>query len=275
MNNIFIPENNVSAFNQNDMTDYLRNIEIEIRNQLFTQEEIEKIVAALFSEYLDKNERPFFLHHFIPQWVESVKYLFRDKKYPKIIELGCGTGTSSILFSLLGASVIGVELDRDCVDICLKRKKYYQSIAGNLDLTFVNANACNFPYKEYGPFDGIYSLFAFNMMQPTDVLLTRILKSLNKKGKLFITDGNKCSIYNRMILSRRRNNIWSPKAIKRFLAKNNMVIEGIRTQAAIPPYLINKVNSPLLWTNVENVMRFINLHRFLGISYTLKALRIN
>jgi SAM-dependent methyltransferase len=275
MKNIFVPEKNVSTFDKNDMIAYLQNIEIETQSQLFTQKEIEKIAAALFSEYFDNNARPFFLHHFIPQWVESVNYLFRDQKNPRIIELGCGTGTSSILFSLLGANVIGVELDRNCVDLCLKRKKFYQSIVGPLDLSFVNANTCSFPYKEYGPFDGVYSLFAFNMMQPTDILLKRILKQLTVKGKLFITDGNKDSFYNRIIPSRRRKNIWSPKVLKRFLAKNNMRIEGIKTHSAIPPYLINKMNSPLLWTNVENIIHFINLHRFLGVSYTLKAMRVS
>ena len=274
MKNLFIPEKNVSAFDQDDMKAYLRNIEIETQNQLFTQKETKIMADALFSEFIDKNARPFFLHHFIPQWIESVKYFFRDQKNPRIIELGCGTGTSSILFSLLGASVIGLELDNNCVDICLKRKEYYQSMVGHLDLSFVNANTCSFPYKENGPFDGIYSLFAFNLMQPTDVLLKRVLKSLNINGKIFITDGNKDSIYNRMILSRRRKNIWSPRDIKRFLEKNNMIIEEIRTQAAIAPYLINKVNLPLLWTNIENFMHFINLHRFFGVSYTLKAMRI-
>jgi len=129
---LFIP-NNPSVLKEDDIFRYLRNLEFEIDRGLFMQSELILLQDALFENFLDKSSRPFFLYHFLPRWVNSVQTLFCESANPTIIELGCGTGTSSLLFAMLGAQVIGIEMNADLVGICNKRKRFYENYFGNIN----------------------------------------------------------------------------------------------------------------------------------------------
>ena len=109
-----------------EISRYIANIEQEIGLGLFTPQEISLIRAALYGRFLDQRMRPFFLYHFLPLWERAIEVIFKDNPHPRVIELGCGTGTSSLLFSLLGAEVIGVDLDADLIAICKKRTLFYR-----------------------------------------------------------------------------------------------------------------------------------------------------
>jgi len=135
----FIP-NNLDDFKKDDIFCYLQNLEFEINQNLFTQNELLLLRDALYGKFLDKSRRSFFLYHFLPLWVNSVQTLFHESANPTVIELGCGTGTSSLLFAMLGAKVIGIEMDADLVGICNKRKEFYERYAGDLKAEFYQAN---------------------------------------------------------------------------------------------------------------------------------------
>ena len=124
MSGLFLPSD-AKTFDRSKMIWFLQNVEEEIREELFSMEEIDLINTALFGRFLDEKTRPFFLYHFIPIWLRAISYLFKDNSNPRIIELGCGTGTSSLLFASLGGEVIGIDLDKSMIHICEKRKKFF------------------------------------------------------------------------------------------------------------------------------------------------------
>ena len=86
--------------------------------------------------------------------------------------MGCGTGTQSLCFALLGARVIAVDMDSQALSIFKKRIKFYEEKIGrNLNISIYNSDIFTFNLSDYGLLDGIYSLFAFNMMIPAEKLL--------------------------------------------------------------------------------------------------------
>lgn len=157
---IFVPDSH-RRVSQNDVFRYLQNLELESDQSLFTQNEL-LLQDALYGKFLDESCRPFFLYHFLPLWVNSVQTLFRKSVNPTVIELGCGTGTSSLLFAMLGAKVIGIEMNTDLVGICNKRKHFYERHVSALSAEFYQANTFEFPFEKYVPVNAFFSLFAFN-----------------------------------------------------------------------------------------------------------------
>lgn len=65
-------------------------------------------------------------------WLNSAGSL----KGKKVLEIGCGTGSSSVAIAEQGASVVGVDLDADALKVAEDRKRIY-----NLDIEFHYLNA--------------------------------------------------------------------------------------------------------------------------------------
>ena len=81
-------------------------------------------------------------------------------------------GTQAIFFAYHGFKVTVLDMDGEALNIGLKRKAYYERVLSKtLDVEFVENNALEFSWEEISEIKGIYSLFAFNMIQPTDQLM--------------------------------------------------------------------------------------------------------
>ena len=266
----FIP-NRPNKISRKDIFRYLQNLELEIGQGLFTQNELLLLQDALYRKFLDKSRRPFFLYHFLPLWVNSVQILFRDCANPKIIELGCGTGTSSLLFAMLGAQVVGVEMNADLVGICNKRKRFYEKHVGGLNAEFYQANTFEFPFEEHAPVDAFFSLFAFNLMKPADTLLGRMIPVLKKGGQIMIIDGNVDNLYSHIIPSRRRPWVLSPSMMKKEMEMLGCRVVKLETHCGIPPFIFRSAITRGMFLKIENIIKYLGLHRFFGVSYTIVA----
>lgn len=183
--------------------------------------------------------QPFFFRHYADTLAETLAFMFAGKKAPVILDVGCGTGTQSLLFALHGASVVAVDMDAAALRIFRRRVALYQELTGQaLPITILEGNAFNLGYGDYGPFDGVYSLFAFNMMQPSAKLVDLLLPHLAIGARWAILDGNNRSFWT-MVLPTRRRNVWSPSDMARELAARNFKIVSQKGGVALPP---------LVWT---------------------------
>lgn len=270
---IFIPES-YEDIKQIDIFRYLQNLEIEIAEGLFSQKELLLLQEALYGKYLDIKRRPFFMYHFLPLWEQAIMVLFKDTDKPKIIELGCGTGTSSLLFALLGAEVIGIELNADLVEICNKRKRFYKKYKDSIHIEFYQANTLDFHFNNHAPVDAFFSLFAFNLMKPPNILLERIVPALRQGGKISIIDGNSSSLYSKLLPSRRRPGVFNPTMMSKKLESLGCKIKLLETHCAIPSFIFKNKGLSTLALIFENMMRLIGLHKYLGISYTVVAEKV-
>lgn len=155
--------------------------------------------AGLLKEW----RRPFFRHHYATPLMHAVREIFADNPRPRVLDLGCGTGTQSLLFALLGAEVIGVDMDGRALEILQGRKALYEHHLGRpLAITTYCGNVFDLDFAALGPFDAVYSLFAFNMMQPLPSLVNKIGPHLSENAVVIIQDGNRSHFYNRIFRSR-------------------------------------------------------------------------
>lgn len=152
------------------------------------------------------------MQHFCPPFGEIYNFLSEVNSGPAILDLGCGTGTQSIFFALHGAKVIAVDMDPVALSILEKRKRYYETVfSRKLDISVINKNTFELGPDDFpkGGVDGIFSIFAFNMMKPANQLLAKLCPLLNPSGKIAILDGNNsCWIYK--VWPSAKRNVLSP-----------------------------------------------------------------
>ncbi len=147
--------------------------------------------------------KPFFRHHYALPLMLAVREIFAGNPRPRILDLGCGTGTQSLLFALLGADVIGVDMDAQALEVLHKRKALYERQTGRtLAISTHCGNVFDLDFGALGPFDAVYSLFAFNMMQPTASLVKLLGSHLSNGAVVVIQDGNRSHFFNRVFRSR-------------------------------------------------------------------------
>jgi SAM-dependent methyltransferase len=248
LNEFYVPElQNESRIFEPQIWRWFNNIPIEFE-ELFTQSEKEALLkyfetTKLLKYYKKENgslkwwRRSFFRHHFSLNLTEAVNYLFSTAQRPKILDLGCGIGTQSILYAMLGAEVISVDLDPLALSLLKRRQQFYQQACEReLNITIYKANALEFDYSTTSPLDGVFSMFAFNMMQPSTELLKKITLALRPGGRLVIFDGNRCNCVQKVFPGRCGNTL-SPIQLSRQLRYLGFTIAEHKGGIAIPPLI--------------------------------------
>jgi len=205
--------------------------------------------------------RSFFEHHYSGPLLRATNELFAGGTRPRILDLGCGTGTQSLLFAILGAEVISVDLDATSLSVLEKRKLFYEKLSGRrLEISIKCADVFALDVASFAPLDGIYSLFAFNMMQPSSKLLGYLCPYLSEKGVLVIQDGNRRHFFNAVF---RRRNVAAADELRRMLEENACGTIQQTGTYAIPPIFWSIVPGVLL----EPLDRWLARSEFFAVSY--------
>lgn len=221
-----------------DLWLWYSNLEKENQLGFLTPEEIEKIKAyyvdaGLFSDA----KRAYFRSHFSRSFAAAAQFLLSGQTIPHIVDLGCGTGSQSLYLALRGARVTGIDMDTDALEILKKRKSFYEQKSGKkLDITLLDANCFDVDYGAIAPIDGVYSMFAFNMMQPSAALIDTMMADFSPNARIVVIDGNNQSWIPKLVPSRRRN-AWSPVQFATELEKRGFSIEAHSGAISVPPPL--------------------------------------
>jgi SAM-dependent methyltransferase len=171
-----------------------------------------------------------------------------------------------LLLALGGAGVMGIDRSPVAISVCRRRQAYYESQFGPLPLAFQRGDAVEFPYAEIGPFDSAYSLFSFNLMQPSSALLDRLLPALAPGGLLAIADGNKQSVVNRL----RSSPGPTPGALRAALEERGLSVVERRFGGLVPSSLVRLAPIRRLAEQVERSAPS-GLLGWAAASYTLIA----
>jgi len=108
-------------------------------------------------------------------------------KNPIILDAGCGLGSESILFSFLGAKVVGVDLEEEKIKTAEKRKLFYKDlIKGKIE--FVLGNVFEVIKKQ--KFDIVWMNEAISHIHPAEEFLKLAHQQLNPGGRIIISEGN-------------------------------------------------------------------------------------
>lgn len=108
-----------------------------------------------------------------------------DFQNKRILDVGCGFGWQAFVFSLLGNSVVGLDILTSMIDgmnmsIASMRQKGIQ-----FDLTAIAGDICN-PDLERSSFDAIYSNEAIEHVHDLQKMFSRCRELLRPGGKVFL-----------------------------------------------------------------------------------------
>jgi len=259
---IYIPEDVPMSFE--DISLWYENIAIELQNLKLNSNHYKKIKnyykkAGLLNNAL---KHKFFHHHFSSPLSIVINELFgNSSKNFRIFDLGCGFGTQSLLFALLGAEVIALDLDKESLKILQIRKSYYENIINKPLLIHIhNVNAFEFNYELHAPYDAVYSLFAFNLIQPSSKLLDLITPKLKNNAVLAVQDGNKRMWFNRLF---RPRSVLSKKELYKELIKRGFHDIKSIGGYAVPPQFCQFLPDRLL----RRVDSFLTKFEIFSASY--------
>lgn len=249
------------------------NVELELADAFLSADEKSYIVSKdrNASESILVNERPYFRHAFSDNFARAASFLMRGREHPVILDLGCGVGTQALYLALHGARVIALDQDEKALAILSKRLAHYQELAdGEITIMLQLVNAMEFDYLSLPSVDGLYSMFAFNIMQPSLRLLSLIERCLSEQARIAILDGNNISWLSRIMPSRRRNAL-SPYELDQALSNLQFKILEHRGGVALPPLLWY-----LNWFNLVSVLDNILIGQswFFPVSHYVLAERI-
>jgi SAM-dependent methyltransferase len=215
---------------------WYRNIPVELESRFLTAEQAAKMRDYYLEAGLLRPWRAnFFRRHYCESFARASAFLLAGHERPHILDLGCGTGSQSIYLALLGAKVTGIDMDTEALEILRRRKALYEELSGqSLDIDLIDRNTFDIDYAELTPIDGVYSMFAFNMMQPSARLMDAMAAGFSADARLAIIDGNNESWLPRLISSRRRN-VWSPAVFAEYLRSHGFRVIEHEGAVSLPP----------------------------------------
>jgi SAM-dependent methyltransferase len=214
--------------------------------------------------------RPFFQRHYAETLAAAVAFLIDGRDAPRILDLGCGTGTQSLYLALQGARVLAVDMDASALRVFRARKALFEAHAGrSLSIEILEESVFAVEYRAHGSIDGVYSMFAFNMMQPSERLIDAVLPALAAEARWAVLDGNRVSVWARCAPWRRRR-VWSPAQMRDELERRGFRVQSQRGGIALPPILW----SVLPYAVARGVDACLCSGTFWPVSYQTLAVRV-
>ena len=125
-----------------------------------------------------------------------IDLILKSKKQVNILDAGCGLGTITILFSLLGSKVMGVDLSNNRIEIANNRIKYYcDKYNDSLKINFKNVNILKFKFNR--KFDCIFANEFISHVDPFIDFIKMANNNLKYFGTIIISDTNNDNPYSR------------------------------------------------------------------------------
>ena len=118
------------------------------------------------------------------KYIRKVLDLVGFREGIKILEIGCGIGAEVIELSYLGADCVGLDLDKDCINLINQVRDDL-----GLKVTGIYSDACNLPFDDE-TFDVVMSFTFFEHVVDTDAALREQIRVLRKGGRLIIHQAN-------------------------------------------------------------------------------------
>lgn len=112
-----------------------------------------------------------------------------SEKSSHVLDAGCGLGSESLFFGLMGANVLAVDLSKEMLHIAVKRVRYYEDKYGKT-LNVVFRNKSIFRFCNFEKFDLVWCNQAISHIDPVQPFFENAWKNLRHGGHLIISDSN-------------------------------------------------------------------------------------
>jgi 2-polyprenyl-3-methyl-5-hydroxy-6-metoxy-1,4-benzoquinol methylase len=129
-------------------------------------------------------------HYFSQRLKNPVKVIMDSGNIrPEILDCGCGFGSESIAFGLLGARATGVDLSPERINVASKRLNYYKDrCSGGMDVSFKNINILDDSIDKL--FDLVFAKEFITHVYSVPRFIKFAKRVLKSDGHLIITDAN-------------------------------------------------------------------------------------
>lgn len=148
---------------------------------------------AVFDKYYysyTRNFNNYIKYHYSLQ-VSEVQELIKKYTKPRVLEIGCGCGTESIWFALLGASVLGIDLSASRLSVARDRVQHMgKEFSMNLNVEFERKSLFDPDLESKGQFDIVWMEQTFHHLEPRERLPGTIASLLRPGGYLVISETN-------------------------------------------------------------------------------------
>jgi SAM-dependent methyltransferase len=108
---------------------------------------------------------------------EAVLALADAKSGETVLDVGCGTGATSLALAKAGANVTGLDVSKPMLDLARSR-----AIQAGLDIAFIEADASSYPFEP--AFDLIFSRFGVMFFDDPIGAFANLHKALKPGGRL-------------------------------------------------------------------------------------------
>jgi SAM-dependent methyltransferase len=210
----------------------------EITHPQYDEREIALFKDPIFyyGRYLNPITRRYAICNLVSSVSAAITYLkIGGASQKRVVDLGCGLGMQSIIFASLGAEVLGIDLNAECIALCRKRKPYFEERLGRaLKMEFLQADFRTFDPDSLGQkYQALFSMSAFAHIRPLKDTVAKISALLNDNGRVFLWDQNPDYLF-LDVLSRKRKDVSRPKEIVVEFAKEGFTTDLLTGACAIP-----------------------------------------
>ena len=190
-----------------------------------------------YGRFLNPLTRHYATHTLTRNLVRAVRYLGLPAREPcRLLDIGCGLGMQSLLFAMLGAEVVGLDLRPACIELCRKRQAYYEARLGHrLALRFEEGDFLRPRESLAGGFERVFSMSAFIHIQPTESTVATIARLLRARARVFIWDMNAANPG--QVWSAYARQLPSPWMVRRIFRRHGFDVNLLAGGAAVPRQL--------------------------------------
>src|SRR5262245_13090259 len=141
----------------------------------------------IFLDSINLNS-PVSREHYLRRCFPVISKILNAQEQIKVIDAGCGHAHEAILFSALGADVIGIDLREDGFKVALDNIKKFRSIFPSLNVNLINRDL--FVAMKSLRADVVWVRQAISHIHPAEHFIDLAYRTLNRNGLLVINDSN-------------------------------------------------------------------------------------
>lgn len=256
-------------------------------------------VNATLKLYLDERGKqlrhftyPVSREHYLQRCWPVIDRILTSKQKVTVIDAGCGHAYEAILFSALGAAVIGIDLREEGFRVAVENINYFRSMFPSLDLQLVNRDL--FAAMNGLKADIIHVKQAFSHIHPAEKFVELAFRCLHPNGILVINDSNwlnplemvgvttehmrhkKLGWFvtdrfrdpvSQVIVPYAVERMMTPLTAKKMLLQSGFLVDAVDITGYVPVSIASKL--PRLTLSLESVVKRIPIASHLGADYTI------
>lgn len=175
-----------TLLNWNEMTDISEFLAAWLHEDLIYGKE-QKLFEKYYRSY--KNFFGDYIQYHYNNQTQELMHILANLRQPEALEVGCGCGTESIWMALQGATVTGIDIQADRLEVARKRQKIVErSLQKQLSCSFEKRSI--FELDREQKYDVIWMEQAFHHIEPRQVAVDKLSVLVKDGGFIVISESN-------------------------------------------------------------------------------------